>query len=233
VLLGVPLLGASANQLWQGVVADEAGEIEPIEVTPNWQGRIYDIATHAVEIDGHVVEREITLHPGAVSVACVNDGNEILLLRQYRHPVGAYLFELPAGLMDKPGEPPLAAAKRELAEEAGLGASQWDLLIDFFNSPGGSSEAHRVYLARGIERLAGGRAGGDGAEENDMAEVWVPIDQALELAMSGAIANPTALIGIFATYTSWANAWAQLRPAESPWLTRERLASIGRLPNKT
>lgn len=232
MLPGVPHLGASANQVWQGEVADEAFEVAPIDVAVDWRGHIYDVATHTLEIDGHVVERQITLHPGAVSVACVSDRDEILLLRQYRHPVGAYLFELPAGLMDKHGEPPLAAAKRELAEEAGLAASDWDVLIDFYNSPGGSSEAHRVYLARGIERLAGGRAGGDGAEENDMAEVWVPIDQALGLAMNGAIANPTALIGIFATQTSKANAWSQLRPAETPWFTRERLARIGRLPSE-
>lgn len=223
-------LGAKANPVWQGAVADEALELEPLEVALSWRGHIYDVATHTLEIDGQVVQRQITLHPGAVSVVCLNDDDEILLLRQYRHPVGAYLFEPPAGLMDKAGESPLAAAKRELAEEAGLAARSWDVLIDFYNSPGGSSEAHRIYLARGIERLASGRAGGDGAEENDMAEAWVGLDEAVVMAMSGAIGNPTALLGIFATHAAKARGWVDLKPADSPWQTRARLAEIGRLP---
>lgn len=223
-------LKAKTNPAWHGVVADEPTEITPLEVELNWQGRIYDIVTHTVEVGGVVVRREITLHPGAVSVICLNDDEEVLLLRQYRHAVGANLFEPPAGLMDVPGEPPLAAAKRELAEEAGMVAKQWALLVDFHNSPGGSSEVHRVFLAREVQRLAQGRSGGDGAEENDLAEAWVPLDQAVGLASSGLIANPAAIIGIYATYMARANKWVSLRPADTPWSSRERLGRLGRLP---
>jgi ADP-ribose pyrophosphatase len=230
VLLGVPLLGASTNKTWQGEITDEWGEITPSDHEINWQGRIYGVATHTIDIGGEVVEREVTLHPGAVSVLCLNERDEVLLLRQYRHPVGAYLFEPPAGLMDKSEESPLHAAQRELAEEAGMRADRWDVLIDFYNSPGGSSEAHRIFLARDITRLAQGRTGGDGAEENDMAEVWVKLDVALGLVQTGALANPTAVIGILAAHTARQQGWAPLRRAESPWDAREKLAQMGRLP---
>ncbi len=84
----------------------------------------------------------------------MNDAGDVLLLRQYRHPVGMDLWEIPAGLLDVEGEDFVVGAARELAEEADLVADRWNVLADFFNSPGSSSEAIRIYLARGVERGA-------------------------------------------------------------------------------
>ena len=224
--------GLGANPIWPGAVRDGWQPIAPSESAVVWRGYIYDVATHTLEVGGETVRREITLHPGAVSVMCVNDAKQLLLLRQYRHPVGGYLFEPPAGLMDVSGETPLAAAKRELQEEAGLQAGRWNVLIDYHNSPGGSTEAHRIYLARDLSEHPLGKSGGDGAEENEMTQVWIGIEQAEELAAEGAFTNPAALIGIFALSYAYRNEWSTLQSGEAVWQARERLANTGRLPTR-
>src|SRR4029453_8780722 len=96
--------------------------------------------------------REVVRHPGAVAVVAVDDWERVVLLRQYRHPVGGYLWELPAGLRDEDGEPPLETAKRELAEEVLLAAEQWSLLTTHYSSPGFCDELVLVYLAEGLSR---------------------------------------------------------------------------------
>jgi ADP-ribose pyrophosphatase len=163
---------------------------------------------------------------------CLNDADQLLLLRQYRHPVGGFLFEPPAGLMDVRGETPLAAAKRELQEEAGLQAGRWNVLIDYHNSPGGSTEAHRIYLARDLSEHPLGKSGGDGAEENEMTQVWLGIEQAEKLAAEGAFSNPAALLGIFALSYAYRNEWSTLQSGDTDWQARERLANTGRLPTR-
>jgi ADP-ribose pyrophosphatase len=105
-------------------------------------------------------------------------------------------------------------------------------LIDYHNSPGGSTEAHRIFLARGLSAHELGKSGGDGAEENEMTQVWVKIDLAEQLAAEGAFANPAALIGIFALAYARRNHWTSLQPGEVSWQARERLASTGRLPSR-
>jgi 8-oxo-dGDP phosphatase len=85
-------------------------------------------------------------------VIALDEMDRVLLIRQYRHPVGMWLLEPPAGLLDVTGEQPWVTAQRELAEEAGYEARTWAVLVDLLNSPGGSSEAIRVFLARGPHR---------------------------------------------------------------------------------
>ena len=94
--------------------------------------------------EGGVVQREYVQHTGAVGILALDEDGRVLFVEQYRHPVGMTLWELPAGLLDVRGELPLRAAQRELAEEADLRAGRWDLLIDWFNSPGGMTEALRL-----------------------------------------------------------------------------------------
>ncbi len=101
--------------------------------------------------DNQIAEREVVLHPGAVGVLALDDTDRILLIRQYRHPVGRLLWEIPAGLRDVAGEDPWATAQRELLEEAGYRARDWRVLADYFSSPGFSTERLRVYLARDLE----------------------------------------------------------------------------------
>ena len=117
------------------------------ERTEIFHGRVWSVVRDKVRIGESDSVRDVVIHPGAVAIIAVDDHDHVLLIRQYRHPVSMYLFEPPAGLLDVAGEPPLVTAKRELAEEAGMKADTWHVLVDLFNSPGGSSEAIRVYLA--------------------------------------------------------------------------------------
>ena len=112
--------------------------------------------------------------PGAVAVAVLNDNNELLMLNQYRHPVRMNLWEVPAGLLDIDGEDPLVAAQRELAEEADLQAETWNALTDYFSSPGATSEAGRVYLARNLSELPAEERSERTEEEAEMTYRWVP-----------------------------------------------------------
>jgi 8-oxo-dGTP pyrophosphatase MutT (NUDIX family) len=178
--------------------------------------------------NGEVVVRDLVVHPGAVGIIALDDQDRILLNRQYRHPVGAYLWEPPAGLLDVVGESPLECAKREFLEEAGLQAKHWWVLYDIFNSPGGSSEAFRCFLVRGITEVAGGRPAGE-AEEADLEPCWVPLEEAVALVRSGGLANPTAVAGIMAAYASRQDEWQGLRPADAPWQMRDSLLAAGRV----
>ena len=142
------------EEMWSGDVADASDDSHPIsERTEEFEGRVWSVVRDRVGFGHHEATRDVIIHPGAVAVIAIDDEDRILLIRQYRHPVAMYMFEPPAGLLDTAGELPLETAKRELAEEAGVRASQWNVLVDLFNSPGGSSEAIRVFLARGLESL--------------------------------------------------------------------------------
>ena len=217
---------------WSGPVEDELAGL-PIRASLDaFTGAIWDVRTDEVEIAGQVVKRDLVVHPGAVGVVALDDDDRVLLLRQYRHPVGAYLFEPPAGLLDDPEESPLGAAQRELLEEAGLTARQWYHLVDFANSPGGSSETFRCFLARGVTPAVGGRQLTGEAEEMDMPAVWVPLSQARDLVFAGALQNPTTVIGVLAAWSARVNGWDTLKPAEMPWPMRDHVVASGRAARK-
>lgn len=202
---------------WEGPVRDEAHEAGLLARTEHFHGRVWSVASDEVRLpSGDVTVRDVVVHPGAVGVAAVDQEDRILLIRQFRHPVAGYLLELPAGLRDVPGEPPLDTARRELAEEAGITASEWHVLVDFFNSPGGSTEAFRCYLARDLAPLPGGRPRTGEAEEADLPQVWVPIDEAVEAVLRGDLHNPTTVTGVLAVAAARDRAWRTLRPASGP-----------------
>jgi len=215
--------------MWSGPVKDT---LEPAVLVDNETVHIggkWRVDVETVDIAGQRVKRDIVIHPGAVAVLVLNDRDEVLLIRQYRQALGMFLFETPAGLLDIPAEDPLVAAQRELAEEAGVRAANWKTLVDFYNSPGGSSEAIRIYLARDVSELPNGRMVTGEAEEMDLPSVWVPLAQAVDLVLAGELGNPTAVVGILA-----ASAWKSdprrvLREANSPWIAREGLKTFGRL----
>lgn len=205
---------------WTGPVGDAADPAEILDVTPRFTGSVWSVRTDEVRLPGGaVVRRDLIDHPGAVGVAVLDDDDRILMIRQYRHPVGGYLFELPAGLRDVDGEHPLITAQRELAEEAGLVAADWWVLVDFFNSPGGSTEAFRCYLARGLTELPGGRPHTGEAEEADLPQTWVPLAEAVDLVLAGRLHNPTTVTGVLAAAASKAGGWRSLRPADTPMWT--------------
>src|SRR6185312_14952727 len=121
---------------------------ERIGVEEVWSGRIATVRIERWRLgDSEEVEREVVGHPGAVAVVA-HDGERVYLVRQPREPVGdPALLELPAGKLDEEGEDALATAKRELAEEIGKGARNWQHLTTFWSSPGFSDEEIHVYLA--------------------------------------------------------------------------------------
>ena len=191
------------------------------ESTTAWSGRIVDmVEDHVVVVDGEEpVVRQYTRHPGAVAVVAMRgeDGaEEILLLRQYRHPVNASLWEIPAGLLDIPGEDSLVAAERELAEEADLKAARWDVLVDFFTSPGGSTEPLRVFLARDLETTETSFERED--EEATMEYAWVSLSDALDWVLAGRLHNPSTVIGILSAHAARGRGWEGLREPGAPWL---------------
>lgn len=202
---------------WTGPLRDEAHQAELLTRVEHFQGHIWSVTSDRVRLpSGHVATRDIVVHPGAVGVAALDDDDRILLIRQFRHPVGGFLLELPAGLRDVPGEPPLDTARRELAEEAGLEAAQWHVLVDFFNSPGGSTEAFRCYLARGLTALPGGRPSTGEAEEADLPQAWVPLEDAVAAVLAGDLHNPTTVCGVLAAAAARDRGWSSLRPAAGP-----------------
>ena len=131
-----------------------------------WSGKIATVRVDRVRYDdGEEAEREIVEHPGAVGIVA-HDGETLYLVRQPREPVGdPALLELPAGKLDEEGESPLETGKRELIEEIGKSARDWEHLVTFYGSPGFSDEEVHVYLATGLEDAHAE------AEENERIEV--------------------------------------------------------------
>ncbi len=161
-----------------------------------FKGRVWDVVTEHFEFEGHTLARDFIRHPGAVAVIAINDLKEVLLIRQYRRPVGSFLWELPAGLLDVDGESLEAAARRELAEETDFQAAHIEHLITFHTSPGGNSESIKVYLATGLSPVVTDfvRTG----EEANLQPTWVPLAEAVDSVMRSDMKNPAAVIGILA-----------------------------------
>jgi 8-oxo-dGDP phosphatase len=199
-------------------LADLLGGRPVLDRETVFDGMIWDVVRDTVDLgEAGVVRREYVLHPGAVCILALDDDQRVLLLRQYRHPVQAQLWELPAGLLDVAGEPPAAAAARELAEEADLRAQRWDVLLDWYNSPGGMSEALRCYLARDLSQVPVSQRHTRGEEEHGMVARWVPLDDARDAVLAGRIHNPGAVAGILAAWVARQLGWSTLRPADAPW----------------
>lgn len=204
-----------------GEVADTRETRAVLASETRFDGHIWRVRTDTVDLgDGQTVHRDVLEHPGAVGIVALDADDNVLLVRQYRHPVRALLWEPPAGLLDVPGEDPWAAAKRELLEETGYRAQRWNVLADFFNSPGGSDESFRCYLARDVVLApADERPAGEG-EERDMPTAWVPLDALVTAVLDGSLHNPTAVVGALAASAARAAGWVRLRPADAPWSWR-------------
>jgi len=220
---------AERDEEWQGPVADEPWQRGVLGSEHRFSGRVWSVRTDRVDFDGHVAHRDVLLHLGAVAVIALDEHDRVLLIRQYRHPVGMYLFEPPAGLLDVPGEDPQVTAQRELAEEAGYRARRWDVLVDLLNSPGGSSEAIRVYLARDLEPLPNGRPRTSEAEEAHLPRAWVPLDEARDLVLAGRVGSVSAVCGILAAWSERQRGWSGLRPADATWPARAAIGAAGRI----
>jgi 8-oxo-dGTP pyrophosphatase MutT (NUDIX family) len=146
--------------------------------------------------DGSHHPRQVVGHPGAVSVVPLLDDGRVVLVRQYRAALDARLLEIPAGKRDVDGEAPEVTAARELAEEVGLLAASIEPLAEFHNSPGFCDEHSFVYLATGLAPTPMAR---QGAEEDDLEVVEVPLADVPALIASGQLRDAKTLIGLLLT----------------------------------
>ena len=174
--------------------------------------------------DGQLILREYLRHPGAVGVIALDDHERVALVRQYRHPVRHRLIEPPAGLLDVGGEDYLAAIERELAEEVGLAAGRWAVLVDLFTTPGILGESLRIYLARDLEAVDGPDGYIPEGEEAHMDTVWASLDDLVAAVLDGRLHNPTVVSGVLAAWTARElDGFSSLRSADSPWPAHEVL----------
>jgi 8-oxo-dGTP pyrophosphatase MutT (NUDIX family) len=208
-------------------VSDAAGAAEIRDVPERWpvasSAEVFRGALIGVRIDtvrmpgGQTADREIVEHPGAVAVLGLDESGRVLMIRQYRHPVGGLLWEIPAGLRDKPGEPLLATAERELLEETGYRAADWRVLGDFLTSPGFSTERIRIFLARGLTRVPETeREYVRQHEEAHLVLAWVPLERALAGILAGDLHNGVAALGILSAYAAREDDFHALRRADAP-----------------
>lgn len=156
-----------------------------------FEGRVITVNVERVELpNGVTTDLEIIRHPGGAAVVAVNLAGEVCLLRQYRHAIDGWLLELPAGKLDD-GEQPLFTAQRELLEEVGLSAERWTSLGEFVSSPGVFTEIVHLFLATHLEQ---GKARPEAAEVFEVH--WMPLAQALSLALAGDIADGKTVVGL-------------------------------------
>jgi 8-oxo-dGTP pyrophosphatase MutT (NUDIX family) len=178
---------------------DGPHEYEVLARETVYEGRVISLELDTVAMPGGGDSvREIVRHPGAVAVVAVDDEDRVVLVRQYRHPFGKPLWELPAGLRDADGEPPLETAKRELAEEALLSAARWSLLATSYSSPGFCDEQVLIYLAEELSAVDRPEGFVVEHEELDMTLDRVPLDDAVQRVFDGGIRNSSAVIGLLA-----------------------------------
>ncbi|AIV37265.1 MULTISPECIES: NUDIX domain-containing protein [Streptomyces] len=170
--------------------------------------------------DGSVVSRDYQVHPGSVAVLALDEEGRVLVIRQYRHPVRERLWEIPAGLLDVPGENPLHAAQRELYEEAHVKAEDWRVLTDVYTTPGGCDEAVRIFLARGLSEAVGERFEVED-EEADMELTRVPVADLVRGVLAGELHNNCLVVGVLSLVAAErGDGLDALRPAEAPWPAR-------------
>ncbi len=210
------------------MISDEFGGLPALNRVERFRGAISAVRSDSVLFDDESHTRDYVVHFGAVAVVALDDQERVLVIQQYRHPLAARLWEIPAGLLDQADEAPLAAAQRELAEEAGVAAAEWHVLIDYATTPGGSTELLRIYLARGLTTLAE-RPRTMEAEEQDMPSMFVSIDELCASIFAGGLCSTSLVVGALAAQSAQLRAWQTLRPAAAAWPLRDHLVATDRV----
>jgi ADP-ribose pyrophosphatase len=154
-----------------------------------------------VDPAGEQHERVVVQPRGAVGVVALDEDDRVLLVEQYRHPLSARLLELPAGILDVTGESAQAAAARELAEEGDVMADVWEEMFTLAASPGYSTERLTLFRATSLHPLPHADRLERVAEEADMSQWWMPLDDAVQAILDGRLSNALAVAGILAEWT--------------------------------
>jgi ADP-ribose pyrophosphatase len=178
----------------------------------HFDGGMFSVYTDEVVMPGgRVAARDYMRHVGAVGVVALDDRGRVVLIQQYRHPLGVAIWELPAGLVDVPGEDLAAAARRELAEEVDLTAARLDLLLDLH-----TTEMIRIFLARDLAEVPAPGRHARHDEEADLRVVRLDLDEAVSMVLAGTITNAACVAGVLATARARDREWTPLRPADAP-----------------
>ncbi|MDD3023998.1 MAG: NUDIX hydrolase [Syntrophomonadaceae bacterium] len=156
-----------------------------------FSGRIIKLRVDSVTLpDGNISTREIVEHSGAVAIVAVDNGNMLWMVRQYRRPLEKVLLEIPAGTLEE-GEDPLSCAQRELAEETGLRAENWEKILEYYSVPGFCDEKLHLFLATELTE------GQSNLDHDEFLEVdRIPLQQAYDSIFAGQIADGKSIIGI-------------------------------------
>ncbi|EFL27217.1 MutT/NUDIX family protein [Streptomyces himastatinicus ATCC 53653] len=202
-------------------IQDTPEEWRTVATATPFTGNKTSVRTDEVVMpDGTTVTRDYQVHPGSVAVLALDDTGRVIVLRQYRHPVRHRLWEIPAGLLDIPGENPLRAAQRELYEEAHVKAEDWRVLTDVYTTPGGCDEAVRIFLAREISAADGERYEVS-EEEADMELARIPLDELVRAVLAGDLHNNCLAVGVLALHAALTGDGVEaLREADAPWPAR-------------
>jgi ADP-ribose pyrophosphatase len=184
-----------------------------------YTGKVLAVRRDTVRMPGGgTAVREIMEHAGAVAVAALDPDDRLVMIYQYRHAVRRRLWEMPAGLLDAAGEDPVETARRELAEEVGVAAAEWSVLIDVVSSPGFSDESVRVYLATGLTDVGRPDLGADD-EESELEIHRIPLADAVAMVFDGTIVNSSCVAAVLAVHAVRTGA-AQTRPLDASWPDR-------------
>jgi 8-oxo-dGTP pyrophosphatase MutT (NUDIX family) len=191
-----------------------AFEHETLDRTERYAGPIFTVYSDRVTMSGGgTATRDVVQNKGAVGVVALDDLGRVVLIKQYRHPVGERLWEIPAGLRDVQGEDLVLTARRELAEETDWAAARFDLLLDLQTSPGFSTETIRVFLAREVTPVPEAERHERTDEEADLEIAWFDLDEAVAMILRGEITNASTVAGLLAAARTRDEGWATLRPA--------------------
>jgi 8-oxo-dGTP pyrophosphatase MutT (NUDIX family) len=184
------------ESLRTGPLADVSDPAPVISSRRVFEGKVWDIYSDTVLFAGHEMTREYMKHSGAVAVLAIDDDDQVLLINQYRQPIQLRDWELPAGLLDVEGEPPLEAARRELAEETDLVAAEWTPLITINSTPGGTNEVIHIFEARGLSAAHTSHLRTE--EESEIIVRWVALEEVVAAVLEGRLSNAPLIVAVLA-----------------------------------
>ena len=197
-------------------------EYEVITSRRVFEGRVAAMRSDQVAMPGGVSsQRDVVELPGAVGIVALDENDNVLLVRQYRHPVRRRLWEIPAGLLDSTSESAAGAAERELFEEGHVRAAEWFTLVDTLTSPCMTDETVRIFLARDLLQVPASERHVGEHEEVEMELKWMSLDDAVDSCFSGDLENGITVAGLLAARVALTQGLAGLRASTAPWRARK------------